>query len=157
MQTKKTRMTWLFFLLIAYLILLFKLIIIKDLPADESGLDYFDKETRNGFDKANFTPFKTIAYYGTLQEDLPTGIQNLGGNIILFIPVGFLFTAFLPGKKFGRVLVYTLLISAVFELVQLFSGYGTCDVDDLLLNVIGGAIGFGIYFVAEKLVNLSRQ
>jgi glycopeptide antibiotics resistance protein len=157
MLTKKTRKFWLFFLLSAYLILLFRLIIIKDLPPDLDTIEYFDTEERNGFEKANFTPFKTIAYYGTLQEDLPTGIQNLGGNIILFIPIGLLFTAFLVNKNFWRILGYTLLISAVFELVQLFSGYGTCDVDDLLLNAIGGAIGFVMYFITEKLVTLFRQ
>jgi glycopeptide antibiotics resistance protein len=157
MITKKARMFWLFFLLAAYLILLFKLIIMKDLPSGERADRSSNEQKRDGFGKANFIPFKTISYYGTLQEDLPTGIQNLGGNIILFIPVGFIFAAFLNDRRLSSLLLYTLLISAAFEFVQLFTGYGTCDVDDLLLNTIGGFIGYALYFLLLKLADLFRK
>jgi glycopeptide antibiotics resistance protein len=157
MISPKTRMPWLIFLLTAYLILLFKLIIMKDLPSDGRMDSSSVSQKWDGLRKANFTPFKTISYYGTLQEDLPTGIQNVGGNIILFIPVGFLFTAFLKDTRLIKVLLYTLLISAVFEILQLFTSYGTCDVDDLLLNTIGGLIGYALYFMAVKLAALFRN
>jgi glycopeptide antibiotics resistance protein len=151
-------MGWLFLLLTAYLVILFKLIIMKDLPPDGGYRDLqLENSGMKGLPKANFIPFKTIRYYGTLQEDLPTGIQNLGGNIILFIPVGFLLSALPERKTLWKVLLFTLLISAIFEFVQLISGYGTCDVDDLFLNSIGGLIGYGVYILLVKLISLFRE
>ena len=41
------------------------------------------------------------------------------------------------------------IITAV-ELIQLFTLVGSCDVDDLILNVIGSAIGYGFHKAANK-------
>lgn len=67
---------------------------------------------------------------------------NLAGNVIAFVPFGF----FLPILHFKcRSLLYTTFfsfeLSLVVETVQLVSKVGSFDVDDLLLNTIGGALG----------------
>lgn len=141
-------------LLVAYCMLLMKLIILKDVTDPQAKLE---RRIETGLRKANFTPFKTILYYGTFQEDLPTGLQNVGGNILLFIPVGFLLTALLNRRRLLKILLFTLLISAIFEFIQLITGYGTCDVDDLLLNTTGGLIGYGLFILAAKIAALFRQ
>ena len=73
-------------------------------------------------------------------------IINLGGNVIMFIPLGF----FLPKlwqkqRKFRRTLLTTAGIIILVELTQMFTLLGTCDIDDLILNVTGAAIGYGFY------------
>lgn len=73
-------------------------------------------------------------------------VINLGGNVIMFIPLGF----FLPKlwqkqRKFRRTLLTTAGIIILVELTQMFTLLGTCDIDDLILNVTGAAIGYGFY------------
>ena len=69
--------------------------------------------------------------------------MNLGGNVVLFVPLGL----FLPvlWQKLDRFLPFfafvTALITAV-ELIQLFTLLGSCDVDDLILNLLGATVGF---------------
>lgn len=128
-----------------------KLIILKDVTDPQAK---FESRFETGMRKANFTPFKTILYYGTFQEDLPTGLQNVGGNILLFIPVGFLLAAIKDRRELGKILLFTLMISAIFECIQLITGYGTCDIDDLLLNTTGGLIGYAILILKARMAAL---
>lgn len=73
---------------------------------------------------------------------------NLLGNVAAFMPFGF----FLPllSERERRLLMIVLLtfeLSLVVEVVQLFTGRGSFDVDDLLLNTIGGMLGYGCYHI----------
>ena len=73
-------------------------------------------------------------------------IVNLFGNVVMFVPLGLL-TPCLWRKirKFGwHLLAMTATIVAI-ELLQLLTRLGTCDVDDLMLNLIGTAIGLGLF------------
>lgn len=77
-------------------------------------------------------------------------IINLGGNVIMFVPLGF-FVPILWNRmeKFRwHFLTMTAIILAV-ELVQLFSLLGTCDVDDLLLNLVGTTLGFALWKMCQ--------
>ena len=51
--------------------------------------------------------------------------------------------------RHDRVFTVTLLI-AVVETTQLFTLLGSCDVDDLILNLLGAALGYGIYNRIKK-------
>lgn len=62
-------------------------------------------------------------------------------NILLFIPLGTILYQLLPQK---RVLLLAIGLSVFIELVQLISGTGLCEIDDLISNTIGGVIGFFI-------------
>ena len=71
---------------------------------------------------------------------------NLVGNVIMFVPLGF----FLPllWKRFRPVwscLLWGGMIIVCVELTQLFALVGSCDVDDLLLNLVGIGMGYGLY------------
>ncbi len=79
-------------------------------------------------------------------------IFNLGGNIVLFAPIGI----FLPllFKKTNRVWCFfgvVILAILLVELVQLFTLLGRCDIDDLILNVFGAGLGFVTLFVFKKI------
>ena len=105
-----------------------------------------------GLGTANFTPFKTIKMYIDYAYKL-NSVENLAGNVLVFVPFGFLFP--LVGREGDRFFVM-LLNAFVFvlgiEVFQLFSAFGAFDVDDLILNCLGAALGFGIY----RLVRLVR-
>lgn len=76
-------------------------------------------------------------------------IQNIFGNIILFIPLG-IFLPLLSAKyrAFGRVIIFGALCSISIELTQFilrqFDIYRTVDIDDVILNTLGAILGFVI-------------
>ena len=73
-------------------------------------------------------------------------VINLGGNIIMFIPLGFLLPkVFRKLSSLPRILLITAGIITAVELIQLFTLVGSCDIDDLILNVLGAALGYLIH------------
>lgn len=74
---------------------------------------------------------------------VPYAILNLSGNIIGFIPFGVLFPhIFKKTVSFRKFMLWALLIIASIELIQLFTLRGSCDIDDLILNMLGSMIGY---------------
>ena len=72
-----------------------------------------------------------------------TVVYNIGGNIAMFVPLGFFLRALFPKcRKFLRCMGTVAVIMSVVELCQLFTLRGFCEVDDLILNLLGAAIGF---------------
>ena len=106
------------------------------------GMDYWKQIRAN----LNLEPFHTIRLFLKVldqQAYSAAAVINLGGNVIMFIPLGFLLPRVFPGlQKFQRCILATVLIITAVELTQLFTLLGSCDIDDLILNVIGAAVGF---------------
>lgn len=104
----------------------------------------------------NLTPLFTIRRYIRLLDSssaslVRIAVINLYGNVIMFIPLGFLLPkVFKKLRKFWKVLLATAGIIIFVELAQLFSLMGSCDVDDLILNVLGAAIGYILYRITAK-------
>lgn len=77
---------------------------------------------------------------------------NLLGNMAAFAPFGF----FLPilKKEWGglfKVAALTLMFSFTVETLQLVCKVGAFDVDDLLLNTVGGMIGYCAYLLLIRI------
>ncbi len=66
------------------------------------------------------------------------------GNIMLFIPFGFLSSYLLKNRKLGVVTILTIIASLTIEVVQYYIGR-VFDIDDIILNLVGGIVGFLIY------------
>lgn len=96
---------------------------------------------------SNFIPFKEMFRY-----DFGTRLffKNVLGNMILFIPYGFFISYFLKLKKPLAIFFMTVLTSVTIEGTQLMIGR-VFDIDDILLNIVGGMIGFSIYYLLEKI------
>ena len=62
-------------------------------------------------------------------------------NIWLFIPLGAILYRLYPQKT---ILFVPLLLSIMIELVQLTTGTGLCELDDMFSNGLGGCIGFAM-------------
>lgn len=106
----------------------------------------------------NLVPFSTVSeYFGYLLEGgymVRQAIINLGGNVIMFIPLG----VFLPllwekMRRFPPHVLTTAGIITTVELIQLFTLRGALDIDDLILNVVGSAVGFAFYHATGRIYN----
>lgn len=105
----------------------------------------------------NIIPFKSIlaAFTGGGQEvsarnQLLLALINLAGNVFLFVPLGFLLPLTAQKRsRFGVTVGIAAVLSAGIETVQYFIGR-SADIDDLLLNVFGAVVGFGLYAILRK-------
>ncbi len=95
-----------------------------------------------GWSSSNFIPFKEMFRYKLGSRLF---IKNVLGNIIMFIPYGFFVSYYLDLKKLLHAFLMVLLVSVSIEVTQLMIGR-VFDIDDIILNVTGGIIGFYIYF-----------
>ena len=100
----------------------------------------------------NLIPFYTVRLFinvllGDYSDQLyRDAIVNLVGNVIMFLPLGFLPPLLWKGfQKLWKMLLLGAGIIVCVELIQLFTLVGKCDIDDLLLNVVGIAVGYGLY------------
>lgn len=101
----------------------------------------------NNYGLSNFIPFREIFRY---QVGSRLFIKNIIGNILLFLPYGYFASDYLKVKKVWWIAGLTMIISLTIEIVQLNIGR-TFDVDDMILNTLGGSIGFFIYYVLDSL------
>lgn len=117
-----------------------------DRPGYDPAVPYWDQVTA----QLNLIPFRTLRLFAGLLDSgvrshIHMAVINLGGNIIMFIPLGFLLPKVFPKlSSLPRVLLTTAIIITIVEIIQLFTLVGSCDIDDLILNVIGAAIGYGL-------------
>ena len=76
--------------------------------------------------------------------------RDISLNILLFVPLGLLI-----GSWKGVVLGF--ILSLIIELTQLVFCLGFCELDDIINNTIGTAIGVGTYMGFCKLLNIYKQ
>lgn len=98
------------------------------------------------------TPLTTVRLYWNvftnpaLSHLLPEAMVNLPGNILVFLPFGALLPAAFPAlAKFGRSMLCAAVCILGVELTQLITLRGYCDIDDLILNLVGTAMGYGLF------------
>lgn len=110
------------------------------------GVDYWEQISMS----YSLTPLKTIRQYLRLLELRPQlqrlAVINLVGNVVMFIPLGALLPmVFEKLRAFWKTFLCTAGIIIAVELTQLFTLLGSCDIDDLLLNLLGASMGYGLY------------
>ena len=82
-----------------------------------------------------------------------TIIINIFGNILIFVPFGFLGIVFPKLNQFWILILDFLFAIIILESFQYFTRLGVFDIDDVILNTVGVAIGFWIYQLFEKKFN----
>lgn len=136
---------------ILYMILIIRLIIFK-YPVErmvQIVKHWEPAYIRNGVLSANFELFKTIKMYIRYYARL-NSFENLFGNILIFIPFGFLIPHTLDMMKhFFWIVLFSFCFILDIELFQLVTRFGEFDVDDILLNITGVIIGWGIFHLIE--------
>ena len=95
----------------------------------------------------NFIPFKEMFRYDIGSRLF---IKNVIGNITLFLPFGLFTCYYLDIKKPFLICLLTIIASLSIESVQMLIGR-VFDIDDIILNLIGGIIGFYILVLLRKI------
>lgn len=120
-------------------------------------LFFSDMFGRGGYDERryNLHPLQEIQRFITYGDQMsPMSVfLNLYGNIIAFIPFGMLLRwARNKNTTFVQALLYSLGFTLVIETVQYITKLGVFDIDDIIMNTLGGVIGYCIYYVTAKLI-----
>jgi len=150
---ERTKKIFLYGAFTVYVILMLWLLLGQRMPGGISGTwteNYWDVFLQ----KINLIPFRTVAEFW---DDLHGGGRNhafinLAGNVIMFVPLGFFIPCvFRKTDTFLCSMLYALLAIVCIEIIQLVTLLGSLDVDDVILNMIGVAIGYWIYRLAAHL------
>lgn len=90
-------------------------------------------------------------------------LKNIGGNILLFMPLGFLLPILYEKfNSFKKILLLGFFGSLCVELTQLLIGsifpltLKIADIDDLILNTLGCILGYLIYKFSCKFINYNK-
>ena len=152
-------------LFLGYGALMVYLLFFRNRTATE-GLHYWEQASNN----YNLTIWRTVGnfwdilarreyYMGKWDADIyyaqaRTAIVNLVGNVIMFVPVGvFLPVIWTSLQRLWKVMPIGLAAILAIEICQLFTLRGKCDVDDVLLNMLGIALGY----IAWRLIKFCRN
>ena len=108
-------------------------------------------------DRISLKPFHTIGNYLWVLEYSGSmamrrlAMVNLVGNVMMFVPLGYFLPVILkPMQVFWRMLLFVLLLICAIELLQLMTLLGSCDIDDLLLNLPGTVLGWLLWKATGK-------
>ena len=138
-KKKRSLLKWVCFL--AYLLFLGYLLFYS------AGFDRVEHEDY----RYNLVLFQEIGryyYYGIRSGNWNLFILNVIGNIVVFMSIGmFLPSLFARCRNILFTTVLSFEISLCVEVVQLVTKVGSFDVDDLLLNTLGGICGYLVYMI----------
>lgn len=121
---------------------------------------FFPKEPAAGhiqplvFDAAKIFPLRIhliplvhLFKYGKVKNM----IWNVVGNTAMFIPSGIILpVVYRKLNSFWKVIAVGALMSLCIEFLQLPFPSRTSDVDDLILNTLGTAAGYGIFAIFRR-------
>ena len=123
---------------------------------------FFQRELVEGhiqplvFDKAavfplriNLVPLVHLFEYGSVRDI----VWNVVGNAAMFIPTGVVLPILYKKlDNFWKVIGTGALMSLCIEIIQLPFASRASDVDDIILNTLGVAVGYGIYALVKAIV-----
>lgn len=98
----------------------------------------------------NFLPFSEIFRY-SLNSKL--FYKNVVGNLVIFIPFGIYISYYLKIKKTLTITIFSAISSLVIEIIQSLIGR-VFDIDDIILNTLGGIIGLIILKITFKIIDI---
>ena len=102
----------------------------------------------------NLKPFHTIASYLKAFENGNVSMavvrNNLLGNFLLFMPYPLFISALSKCKNTFGIMFVTILTVVSVEMIQIITGLGSLDVDDMILNVSGALIAYIIFKPRNK-------
>ena len=102
----------------------------------------------------NFVPFVEIRRFWVYRDQLGmfAVFTNIFGNVIGFIPYGFILPVITHRCRNGFFIILSgFALSLTVETIQLVTRSGCFDVDDLILNTLGGVIGYLLFWICNKI------
>ncbi|UUC40886.1 VanZ family protein [Clostridioides difficile] len=127
-----------------YILMIIRIILFRDVP-----IYAISKGT---FRTVNLIPFYTIYQFIVDSNiDFMKSTVNIIENIGIFIPIGIFFPIVFKNLNKKTIIIAIILVSLAFELIQYIFALGSSDIDDIILNSLGGIIGIAIYINMNKL------
>ncbi len=130
--------------------LLIRFIVFKAIPTIHIGhMRYrFGGSTRSG--AANLVPFHTILPQLLGHGNGLIAKVNLLGNILPFMPVGFLVPLIYRKMSWPKAIALALGTGLLMEVLEVIFQVGIFDVDDILLNALGVLLGYAFFRFFQK-------
>ncbi len=119
------------FCFIIYLLLLYYIVTFQD----------------NSYGTNNLIPFREIFRYDVSSKLF---FKNVIGNILLFLPFGIFISNYIKNKTFFPTLLLSFIVSCAIEFTQSVIGR-TADIDDVILNTVGGVLGYLVYKLQNRI------
>lgn len=94
-------------------------------------------------------PFKSLFDMINNNISVTRILENVVGNIAIFIPFGLLFPIIQKDKS-PKIMLYGLITSAIIEITQYVFALGSSDIDDLVFNTLGTIIGYVLYKIIRQ-------
>lgn len=100
----------------------------------------------------NLVPFREISRFWTYRNILGIySFLNLVGNVLIFVPAGFFIPILCKKRRsFLFTVCVTFEMSLLVECLQLIFRVGSFDVDDLILNTLGGILGYLLLTILQR-------
>jgi len=119
--------------------------------------DMFGRTRAYEYYRYSIVPFTEIKRYWNLftQGDWMPFVINVCGNVVLFMPFGYMFGMFADRRQTGAIMglfdtfVAAFMMILVVETCQLLTKVGVFDVDDIILNVSGALLGYAAYRIVR--------
>lgn len=137
-KREQIKTVFLYGIFICYILLLIKILFLSRV----SLLELFNSQ-RTLFRSINLIPFHSIMGYisGSSAIIKAFAFSNVVGNIIIFIPLGIYLSLFKNDNRVITNLLFIFLVSLSAEIIQWLLVIGVSDIDDIILNCLGGWIG----------------
>ena len=102
----------------------------------------------------NLVPFLEIQRFWRYREQLGTAALcvNILGNILAFLPFGYILPVIFDFMRNGFLIILSgFCFSLTAEVIQLVTKAGCFDVDDLILNTLGAALGYVLFVICNHI------
>ena len=131
-------------LFVMYMVALLSQTVIPKIELSGDEIRFF----QSGYNEINLTVFKEIRLAIKLGGSF--FLVNIIGNIVVFMPIA-LFVGLLYNKpSFFKCVLITTAVSVFVEACQIPQNRGT-DIDDVILNTVGGIAGYVLFVIINKL------
>lgn len=137
-KRKRIQTVFLYGVFICYILFLIKLLFLSRV----SLLNLFN--SKRDLDRSiNLIPFNSIKEYifSSSTTIKKFAFSNVVGNIVIFIPLGAYLLLFKNNKKVITNFIFIFVVSLFTEIIQWVLVIGAADIDDIILNCLGGLVG----------------
>lgn len=122
--------------------------------------EHYGRTINSGEYRYNLTLFKEVKRFIEYRNVIGSEgfIVNIFGNVLAFAPFGFVLPVISPvNRKLLNITLLSLEFSLTIELLQLIFRVGIFDVDDLLMNTLGGFIGGLCFLLSIRILRSLRK
>lgn len=106
------------------------------------------RRTESDGDSCKIIPYWNIKDLISFKD--PLDYMEIGLNVILFMPIGFLLAGLLPKTNLRLIAIIGCCMSCIIELLQLLMNCGLCETNDVIHNTIGCILGACIFISIRR-------